>query len=565
MKEMMGLHNFMMYKNIKIFFYLCLVALFCNLFFYHKVLAQDKVEAPTSDQNLTTTTPDLSPNSDADKKPVTATTATSSEKKLDTEEISIPVGIDKVIELDFSLSAQMNLGDSSLLRVEPDLRRNKITLIGLKAGNTSLTLRDAVGDEKKRYLISVTSDDLSKTVAELRDLIGDVEGIEIGIRGGRVYVGGQIVVPNDIKRVAAVLESFGNTSILRLIEMSPQTQLLIAQEMQDELLRNNFKNLTVRVINKAFWVEGTLGSQEEANVVREITKAFLPEKIEAVSSASVSATYPEGRSAIVYFLSIDQKTQDEQNKQPIPKQVKISSQFVELKKDYSKIFGFKWAPLMSDDDSKIQIGEKQNGDVSTSSSGAFSAIISNLFPRLNSMKNAGYGRIINSGMAITKDKVQATVDRTTEIPFLTGGSGDYNRPAVANSGVTLTVTPTILEEENINLKVSFSVRMANPVGGGALSSTNNKVDTELIVKSGETAAIGGIMQSQDLTNYDRDDPAPVSSSGTQSPPRQLFGIMRSRSQNVSRNQYVVFITPEIIASASEGTTEIKNKFKKRGR
>jgi pilus assembly protein CpaC len=222
-----------------------------------------------------------------------------------------------VIQLEFNFSGQMSLGDTSLLRIEPDLRKKRITFIGIKPGTTSVTVRDAVGDEKLRYLVTVTSDDLSKTVGELRDLIGDVEGIEIGIRGGKVFVGGQIVVPNDIKRVAAVLESFSGTSILRLIEMSPQTQLLIAKEMQEELQRSGFRGVTVKVVNKAFWVEGPVGSNEEAQVIQNITKAFLPEKIEAISSNSISAAYPPDRNAINFFLTIDQKqNQEEQQKEP---------------------------------------------------------------------------------------------------------------------------------------------------------------------------------------------------------------------------------------------------------
>ncbi len=187
--------------------------------------------------------------------------AVSTEVQLKTEEVEVAVGLDKVLELGFDFSAQLSLSDSALLRVEPDIKKRKITLIGLKPGSTSLTVRDTVGDEKLRYYINVTTNDLSKIVSELRELIGDVEGIEIGIRGGRVFVGGEIVVPNDIKRVAIVLNSFEASKILKMIEMSPQTQVLIASEMHEELQKNNFKNVTVRVVNRAFWVEGTVSSQ----------------------------------------------------------------------------------------------------------------------------------------------------------------------------------------------------------------------------------------------------------------------------------------------------------------
>lgn len=486
------------------------------------------------------------------------------EKQLQTEQIEVAVGLDKVVELNFDFNAQMSLADSSLLRVEPDIKRRKITLIGLKPGSTSLTVRDAVGEEKLRYYINVTSDDLSKTVAELRDLIGDVEGIEIGIRGGKVFVGGEIVVPNDIKRVAAVLETFSGANILRLIEMSPQTQVLISREMQEELQKNNFKNITVRVVNKTFWVEGTVGSEGEAALVQKIATAYLPEKIEAISSGSIAAAYPEGRQAMSFFIAVDSKSKEEK-KVPLPKLVKISTQFVELRKDYNKVFGFKWAPLMSRDGSSITLGRNDDGTGSTKSDGIFSAVISDLFPRLNSMKNAGYGRVVHSGMVITKENKAASLSRTTSVPTVVGQNSDFSRPASLTFGLTMNVTPQILEEDNVSMVVGITVNLQTAAVGGSPIQTSNGVNTEIMVKSSETAVLGGVMQSNDLTNYDKDDPAPNNPTGNETPKQPLFGVLRSRNQSIAKNQYVIFITPEIITSAAEATEEIKNKFKKRGR
>jgi pilus assembly protein CpaC len=484
------------------------------------------------------------------------------EKQLQTEQIEVAVGLDKVLELSFDFSTQISLADTTLLRVEPDIKKRKITLIGLKPGSTSLTLRDAVGEEKLRYYINVTSDDLSKTVAELRELIGDVEGIEIGIKGGKIYVGGEIIVPNDIKKVAVALESFSGASILRLIEMSPQTQVLIAREMQEELHKNNYKNVNVRVVNKTFWVEGSVGSADEAALVQKITTAYLPEKIEAISSGSISAAYPEGRQAMSFFLSIDPKAKEEE-KTPLPKLVKISTQFVELRKDYSKVFGFKWAPLMSRDGSSITFGRNDDGTGSTKSDGIFSAVISDLFPRLNSMKNAGYGRVVHSGMVIATDKKKATLSRLTNVPGVAGTNPDFSRPNTLSFGLTLEVTPAVLEEENVVMSVNVSIKLNTGPG----TQTNNDINTDIMVKSAETAVLGGVMQSSDITNYDKDDPAPNNANPTtgEPAPQQIFGVLRSRSQSLAKSQYVIFITPEIVSSAVEATQDIKNKFKKRGR
>jgi pilus assembly protein CpaC len=499
---------------------------------------------------------------ETEEKPVPPPSQTSGTtvKQVVTEELSIAVGLDKVVELDFPFSNQMNLGDPSLVRVEPDLKKRKITFIGLKQGNTSLTIKDAVGEEKIRYVISVSTSDQSKIVSQLRDLIGDIEGIEIGVRGGKVFVGGEIVIPTDIKKIATVLE--GYPDVLRFVDMSPQTQVLIASEMQGELRKNNFTGITVRVLNNTFWVEGTISSEGETNTIKGIVEALLPEKIDAISSGASKLAEPPSKSSVVYFLAV-KVTPQEPPKNPPPKIVKVSSQFVELSKDYGKVFGFKWAPQMGADQSSIRIGKQTDGTVTSQSSGTFSAVISNLFPKLQAFKNAGYARVIQSGMVIAKDRVPASVTKQTNTPFVVG-SGESARSSEAKIGFDFGVTPTVLEDDNVELQLSIgvSVPSGQSSSGGLPIVTSNSVKTTLTLKSKETAVIGGVVQNQDLTAYDKNDPAPAAQ-GTV--PNNLFLFLRSRSQNITRNQYVVFVTPEILISAVEGSEDIKNKFRKRGR
>lgn len=488
-----------------------------------------------------------------------SSTASSSEKEVETQEINLAVGIDKVIELDFPFNADMNLGDPSLLKVKPDLGKRKITFIGIKAGSTSLTIKDESGEERLRYIISVTSNDQSKIVTELRELLNDVEGLEIGIKGGKVYVGGHIVVPGDIGKVATVLNNYPD--VLRLVEMHPQTQRIIAKKMTEELSRFNLKNVSVRVVNNAYWVEGVVGSEQESKLVEQVTQAYLPEKIETLAVSSDRLVTKNGESGdILYFLTVNEDKKAKQ--EPLPKQIKISTQFVELSKDYSKIFGFKWAPLLNGNGGSINIG-KNDGSISTNSENGFTATISNLFPKIQSLKNAGYGRIIQSGMLITKDRQNAEINKTTNIPFVVG-SGESARPGNASLTFSLGVTPVVLTEENIDL--DMDIRVSLPSGqsndNGTPITTSNAIKTKLIVKSGQSAVIGGVVQSEDLTAYDKNDPAPFDENTAKN---VFFRFLRSKSKSLSKNQYVVFVTPELVQSATEETEEIRRKFRRRRR
>lgn len=486
------------------------------------------------------------------------TTTTVDGKDVLEKEIEVAVGIDEIQKTDFDYNPKVSIGNESLLQIILAPQKREITFKGIKPGRTSVTIRDNVGDVRLRYIVVVTASGKSNTVAELRELIGDVEGLDIGIKGGKVYVGGEIVVPSDITRVNTVLE--GYPEVLRIVELSPQTQRVIARKMMDELSRNGLKDVSVRVVNRVFWLEGVVSSDAKKKLAVEITSAYLPDKI-ALDNKGLQTVR---RNEIIDFISVNEK----KDPPPPPKLVKITAQFVELSKDYTRLFGFKWAPLMGADESSISVGQLQSatdggntGSV-TSRSSSLAATISNLFPKLNSARSAGYARVVQSGMVITKDQQAANISKQTTIPFAVG-TGDFTRASEGKVGFSMQITPKILEQEKVELAVGIDVSSQAAVSQGSGPNViSNKISTNVVVKSKESAAIGGIVQNTMTTAYDKDDPAPPAAGEN---PQPLFRILRSKQHQIARNQYVMFLTPEIIESATSGTEEIRKKFRRRTR
>lgn len=473
------------------------------------------------------------------------------------KEIEVAVGIDEIIKLDFDYNTKVSIGNEALLQLVLAPQKREITFKGLKPGRTSVTIRDNVGDVRMRYIVVITATGKSNTVAELRDLLGDVEGLEIGIKGGKVYVGGEIVVPSDITRVNTVLE--GYPEVLPLVELSPQTQRVIARKMMEELTRNGLRDVTVRVVNRVFWLEGVVSSDGKKKLAVEIATAYLPDKIAAGNKGLRTVN----RSDIIDFISVNEK----KDPAPPPKLVKITSQFVELSKDYTRLFSFKWMPLMGQDQSAISIGQTSNGTLTSQQTGTLAATISNLFPKLYSARQAGYARIVQSGMVITKDQIMGTIKKQTTIPFAVG-TGDFTRASEAKVGFEMKITPKVLEQERIEMGVGIDVNINTTIGGGTPQVNSNSINTTVVIKSKESAAIGGVVQNTSNTSYDKADPlsqgaSTTSGQQTQSPP--LFRILRSKEHQVLRSQYVMFITPELIESASVGTEEIRKKFRRRVR
>lgn len=466
------------------------------------------------------------------------------------KEIDVVVGLEKIIKLDFVPNTVVKLANENLATYQIVPSKKEVNLTGVKAGETTLTLRDAAGDIRARYLVKVTASDQSKVVVQLKDLLSDVEGLEIGIKGDSVYVGGQIVVPSDIGRVVVILDKYPD--VLRLVELSPQTQLVIAKKMQEEMQKSTLKDVTVRVVNGSFWIEGVVNSKEESDKAEQIARAYLPDQIQNLARRT-DAVQSTKKPPFENLLTINSKPKPE----PLPKLFKLTAQFVELTKGYDRLFAFTWTPTIGADGGQIAIGKSTSGGVTTSSSGTLAATISNLFPKLNSAKSAGHARVVESGVIVVKENVAGVIKKQTTIPYQVG-TADNAKAGSAVAGFNMNITPTMLQEEKINLKIVINVSSAS--GDNPPQTLDNTIDTQVVVKSQESAVIGGVVTNKTQTDFDKDgDPTKIEG-GT-----ALFSFVKSKKYSTSRTQFVMFVTPEIIESAASGATEIEKKFRKRSR
>jgi pilus assembly protein CpaC len=468
------------------------------------------------------------------------------------KEVDVVLGIDKQYELDFVPHQRIEIGRSDVLDYVLIPNKKKIIFKGLKPGVVSVLIWNTVGDLGARLKVQVTSTSQSQVVSELKEFLGEIEGLEIGIKGKHVYVGGEIVVPGDIGKVNTILERYAD--VIQLYELSPQTQRVIARKMQDEMKKFNLKDVTVRVVNKVFWLEGVVTSASERDLAWDIAAGYAPDEIAALSQTA-SRTRSVDRAKIVNFITVNPA---KEKPQPPPKMIKVVAQFVELTKDYTRVFGFKWTPTLAPGGGSIAFGTTSDSGVTTRSNGVFTGTIGNLFPRLASAKSAGYARIIQSGMVIMKDKTRATLSKQNVTPF-TLGSGEFQQGSTVRTGFTLNVDASIVGQEKVELGVGIDV-----TEGQGTSTSSNRVSSRILVKTLESAVVGGIATNQGQTKYDKDPP---SGSDTVDPNTgfPLFSFLRSKSHLLSKGQFVIFITPEIIDSPSKATYEIKKKFRQRRR
>ncbi|MFZ8999714.1 MAG: hypothetical protein ACO20H_00290 [Bacteriovoracaceae bacterium] len=473
------------------------------------------------------------------------------DEKVDERAVDVILGIDKIIRFDFVASPKVQIGNPSIVAFEIFPRKKEVTFKGLKVGKTSVTLRNPVGDIKGRYLVNVTANDQSELIQKLKEFLGHIEGLEIGVKGGTVYLGGKLVVPSDMGLINLVLKKFPD--VMEMVELSPMAQVLVGQKMQNEIQRAGLRDVTIRVVNRAYWLEGVVSSAAQKTKAFSIAKAYLPESLATIAEREQAVQKAGQKSIIQNFINVNAK-----KKPPaIPKLIRIAAHFVELSKDYNRVFGFKWSPLMSTTGASIQFGKQASDGLSTQSQGTLAGTISNLLPKLASAKSAGQARVIQSGMVIVKDGTQAKLAKKSSKPFAIG-TGEFVKAEKAESGFDLGVTPKVLSQEKIELAMGISVSASI---GDPPETQSNTISTSMVVKSKDSAVVGGVVINRDSTEYDRNPPFGNNANQGGTP---LFSFLRSKSITKGKSQFVIFVTPEIIANASSGTNDILKKFK-RGR
>lgn len=482
------------------------------------------------------------------------------------QDIDLISGIDHVENFTLDAGDKIDIADSSLLTLKINSNLGTLTFRSLSKikGKTSAFIRDTNGNIKIAYKVNVSPNGKMNTVLELRELLSSVEGISINLVGGKILISGQLLLPDDIGKVVDLATRF-DPDIINHVEYSPHALSNIAQKMVKELKDKGLQEANVRVVNKNFWIEGSVKSPQEKDLAFEIVKPMLPAKIDPVADASSRLRLPASKENIYNFLVVN----EEERTDPPAKMIKIAVQFVEMTQDYRKVFAFKWAPAFTED-TKTGFSVGTNSVLSTSSDTGlnFTGYISNLFPKLNIAKVAGFTKDIQSGMVMVKENVSAEIKKNMDQNYQIG-SDRWAQPAKTSIGFSFSATPKILSGENVELE-KLNIRMLTPtIPGvqGTPQSIESSVSTHLVIKSKMSAVIGGMVRHNISKQFDRDDPYGSQSGGTNQQgisTSPLFNFMKSRRLDYDKNQFAIFVTPEILEFSSQGVEEVAKKFKDKG-
>jgi type IV pilus assembly protein PilQ len=160
--------------------------------------------------------------------------------------------------------------------------------------------------------------------------------------------------------------------------------------------------------------------------------------------------------------------------------------------------------------------------------------------RLSAMEAVGEGKVISSPRVVTLDNREAEIKQGISIPFETVSQAGTQTQFV-DATLSLKVTPHVTADRTVIMKIKAEKNAPNTAirsAGGVPSIDKKEATTEILVRDGETAVIGGIYtitKSKTIAGVPWFSRIPV-----------IGWFFRKTTYIDETKELVVFITPRVI-------------------
>ncbi len=165
----------------------------------------------------------------------------------------------------------------------------------------------------------------------------------------------------------------------------------------------------------------------------------------------------------------------------------------------------------------------------------------------------GTTKVMASPRLIVNNKQEATISDGTKIAVITadndGGAADVSTEFI-DASLNLTVTPQVTNSGFVQMEVSLT--QDTPVGAGNQRDIDTQsINTEVLVESGSTLVLGGVYtynqtESSEGVPILKDLPF-------------LGALFRNNSNDYTRGELLMFISPRVIEAAVTDDEEIENE------
>jgi len=413
------------------------------------------------------------------------------------------------------------------------LKDGQLILIAEAEGSSNIHIWFNNGSEKD-YMVHVTakSDNLIKRKIEVEKLVADIDGLDVNLVGDRIVLSGLVEFGHE-ETIKSIQEAYEEV----LVSTNFAVNTMVRKKLEIEDMLSDVDGLNVRIVGTKIVLDGLIDSGYEESI--NTVKGAFPELMDLTQRGSLDMNMPDN------------------------KMVLMNIKITEFNKDYTEDLGITWDKSVSGPAAALAFDATGNDALSTASppqsysplaAGAayspfgYFGIATEIASRIN------FG--VNSGNIVILAEPRLSARSGGEASFLAGGEfpieiSNINGTTVEfkEFGILLSVAPEVDRNNNVRAKVSTEIStidLSNAVNGipGLIS---RKTDADVILKSGETLVMSGLLSQEISKSVDglkwlKDIPI-------------LGKLFSSTDFREDKTELVIFLTPEVFDATSEVNIE----------
>ena len=167
---------------------------------------------------------------------------------------------------------------------------------------------------------------------------------------------------------------------------------------------------------------------------------------------------------------------------------------------------------------------------------------------LSAVEAEGRGEIVSTPRVITANQKEASIKQGVEIPYQQSASSGATTVQFKEAVLELTVTPQITPDNNIIMDLTVSkdnvgaIISTGGLGGTVPSIDTRSVQTQVLVKDGQTVVLGGIYETERRETVTK---VPVLGDIP-----FLGAAFRNKNRTDNKAELLIFVTPRILEEGS---------------
>lgn len=166
------------------------------------------------------------------------------------------------------------IGNDKVIDARPDKEAHNVLVTGLTEGSSELRVERLAGSE---WVFRVTvRADLQGVLDEVKQLLADVEGLEVKVLGDKILIKGVVLTLTDDEKVRRITDAYAGT-VLNFAKFDLRR---VYKFLEDEILKDlkaaSIDTVSAKIANDRVILEGTVISQEEMDRVVKLAQMRLP-------------------------------------------------------------------------------------------------------------------------------------------------------------------------------------------------------------------------------------------------------------------------------------------------